>query len=83
MEFVENKETKRPFEREKRVSETITQKAFERGVLIRPGVPGMVDGITGDHILMTPPFTIEEKDIERLVSVLREILLEVQKEASS
>lgn len=83
MEFVENKETKRPFEREKRVSEMITQKAFERGVLIRPGVPGMVDGITGDHILMTPPFTIEEKDIERLVSVLHEILLEVQKEASS
>lgn len=79
IEFVENKETKKPFDREKHVSKTIVQRAFEKGVVIRPGVPGMVDGVSGDHILITPPFIIEEEHIEQLVNTLEEVIGETEK----
>jgi beta-alanine--pyruvate transaminase len=41
-------------------------KAFEKGVLIR---------VTGDIIALSPPLIIEPKDIDRLVTTLREILV--------
>jgi adenosylmethionine-8-amino-7-oxononanoate aminotransferase len=79
IEFVENKETKKPFDKEKHVSETIVRKAFDKGVVIRPGVGGMVDGISGDHILITPPFIIEKKQMDEIVSTLEEVIADTEK----
>ena len=40
-------------------------KAFEKGILIR---------VTGDIIALSPPLIIEPKDIDQLVTTLRDIL---------
>jgi len=79
IEFVENKETKKPFDRETHFSEAIVQRAFENGVVVRPGIPGNVDGLLGDHILITPPFVIEEEHIEQIVDTLEDVIRETEK----
>jgi adenosylmethionine-8-amino-7-oxononanoate aminotransferase len=54
VEFVADKETKRPFDASLRVAETVARYALEEGVLVYP-CSGGSDGI-GDHLLVMPAF---------------------------
>ena len=45
--------------------------------LASAGAPGLVDGVAGDHICISPPFTVSEEQVERIVAVLRESIEEV------
>ncbi len=80
VEFVLDKETKSPFERKLKVAETIVQHAFQKGLIIVPGVPGNVDGVLGDHIQITPPFIIDEVIMETMVKIIRDSIIEVQED---
>lgn len=79
IEFVEDKEKKKPFDKDRHFSETIVQKAFERGLYIRQGAPGMIDGVLGDHMMIAPQFITEEKDIEKIVNIVEEVILDTEK----
>lgn len=80
VEFVLDKETKSPFERKLKVAETIVQHAFQKGLIIVPGVPGNVDGVLGDHIQISPPFIIDEAAMEAMVKIIRDSIIEVQED---
>jgi len=77
IEYVQDKEKRTPFDRDKRVSERITAAAQEKGLVILPGTCG-VDGVRGDHNLIGPPFIITEPQIDRAVDLLEKAILEVQ-----
>jgi len=67
IEFVEDKETKKPFAAERRVGYEIYKKAVERGVLLRP---------LGNIIYFMPPYVMTEAEIDRMVNVAKECVLE-------
>ena len=79
IEFVKDKEKKTPFERELQVQERIVERCFEKGLVLVPGVPGNVDGILGDQIQITPPFIISREIMDKLIDILKESIIEVQK----
>jgi adenosylmethionine-8-amino-7-oxononanoate aminotransferase len=81
IEYVQDKKTRTPFERAKKVSERITAAAFEKGLIILVGTCG-VDGTVGDHNVLLPPFIITEPEIDRAVDIFEESILEVQKQLS-
>ena len=76
IELVKDKEKKIPFERSRRINETITKKAFERGLIIA-SLYGTADGILGDHLTISPPFIINEEQIEEAADLLEKVILEV------
>ncbi|MNI15472.1 hypothetical protein D3C73_687700 [compost metagenome] len=47
--------------------------AIERGVILYPG-QGSVDGLNGDHILITPPLILNECDADVIVDTLEECI---------
>ena len=69
VELVENRETKQPFAAEKGVASAIKKAAFEAGLICYPA-PGTVDGRSGDHVLLAPPFIIGDDQIGELVEKL-------------
>jgi hypothetical protein len=74
MEFVAEKETKKPFPDSWRLAERIRQHAFDAGLIVLGGVPGLIDGISGDHIELAPPYIMEDEHMEIIVEVLQESL---------
>ena len=69
IEFVENRETKRPFSRNLKVTKTLIEMAQENGLLIYPAGSGL-DGISGDSIIIAPPLTITINEIDELICLL-------------
>ncbi len=69
LEFVRDRETGEPFDPELRVFDRLKQAAFESGLICYP-MGGTVDGRRGDHVLIAPPFIIEDSQIDELVEKL-------------
>ncbi|WP_447774200.1 aminotransferase family protein [Variovorax boronicumulans] len=76
VELVADKKTKRPFDRQERVSERVAKAAAAHGVLLLTG-NGAADGVNGDTVVMAPPYVATETDIDLMVSALEEALNEV------
>jgi adenosylmethionine-8-amino-7-oxononanoate aminotransferase len=76
VEFVRDVKSKQPFDSKLHLAQKIADEAFRRGLVVYPG-SGSVDGILGDHIMLGPPFCIEEGEIEELVAILKESLTAV------
>jgi adenosylmethionine-8-amino-7-oxononanoate aminotransferase len=70
VEFVSDKEPKKPFDPELNFAGRVTSAALQRGLLVYP-VQGCVDGVSGDHLLIAPPAVITEKQIDWAVDQLR------------
>ena len=70
VEFVEDKQTKRSFEPEYGFGVKVQKKAFELGVAIYPGM-ATVDGKRGDHVLVSPPYTVTEDELVMIVRVMK------------
>ena len=66
VEFVADRATKRPFERSLRFAERFTERAFANGLIVWPNV-GNVDGTSGDLVVVAPPFTATEEELEEIV----------------
>ena len=77
VEFVKDRKTKEPLDREKKFADTFGDIAFEKGLHILTGF-GNVDGVSGDHILIAPPFIISEKEMDELVAILKETVSELE-----
>ncbi len=69
LEFVADRETKKPFDASLGVNKKLKQAAFEAGLICYP-MGGTIDGINGDHVLLAPPFIMEEKHVGEIVDKL-------------
>ncbi|MFC0218622.1 aspartate aminotransferase family protein [Pseudochelatococcus lubricantis] len=69
VEIVRDRETKEPFEPALGVNKKIKALAFEAGLICYP-MGGTIDGRRGDHVLLAPPFIIEDAQIGELVDKL-------------
>jgi adenosylmethionine-8-amino-7-oxononanoate aminotransferase len=80
IEFVADKQKKTPFEVDKAVTRNIVSKAFEKGLIILAGTPGLIDGVLGDHMMIGPPYIVTESDIDEMCNILKESIREIQRE---
>ena len=69
IEFVADRETKLPFDPSKGIAKKIKKAAFEAGLICYP-MAGTIDGRTGDHVLLAPPFIISDAEIDELAGKL-------------
>ncbi len=69
LEFVADRETKMPFDPALGVNGKVKKAALEAGLVCYP-MGGTVDGRAGDHVLIAPPFIIEDAQITELVDKL-------------
>ncbi|MEM9247545.1 MAG: aspartate aminotransferase family protein [Pseudomonadota bacterium] len=69
IELVADRETKAPFDPARGVAGKIKKAAFEAGLICYP-MSGTIDGRQGDHILLAPPFIIEDAQLNELTDKL-------------
>jgi adenosylmethionine-8-amino-7-oxononanoate aminotransferase len=69
VEFVADRETRRPVPRAAKLTETIIRHAREAGLLVYSGV-GCADGTNGDMILLGPPFVTTDEELQAIAGRL-------------
>jgi adenosylmethionine-8-amino-7-oxononanoate aminotransferase len=69
LELVEDRASKKPFDPKLRVHARVKQAAMQAGLMCYP-MGGTIDGVHGDHVLLAPPFIIEERQLDELVDKL-------------
>lgn len=79
VEFVKNKEIREPFPKVVAFGHRLQQKIFDLGVAVYPG-SGTVDGVKGDHILISPPFNVSADELELIVDALARAYVSTEKE---
>jgi adenosylmethionine-8-amino-7-oxononanoate aminotransferase len=73
VELVEDRATKVPFSPELALNVAIKREAMKRGLMVYP-MGGTADGVSGDHVLLAPPFICTAGDIDRIVSRLTDAI---------
>lgn len=81
IELVQDRNKKVPFPNDRDVAGEIAKKTFDDGVILVPGVKGTKDGKVGDHIILTPPYVINNKHIDRIVDSIRKALIDTEQAA--
>lgn len=69
IEFVRERDSKKAFEPQQKIHRRVQQAAMENGLLCY-GTGGTIDGKTGDHILIAPPYNIDSSQERELVDKL-------------
>jgi adenosylmethionine-8-amino-7-oxononanoate aminotransferase len=69
MEFVQDRETKATFDPGLGINKLFKKATFEAGLICYP-MGGTIDGKQGDHVLLAPPFIIENNHIEEIIDKL-------------
>ena len=69
LELVADRESKKTFDPALGINKLIKRHAFEAGLACYP-MGGTIDGVHGDHVLLAPPFIIEDAQIDELVEKL-------------
>lgn len=78
VEFVQNKQTKTPFPGNFNLTQKIVEIAQQSGLIIYPAGLG-IDGNNGDAILIAPPLTITEAEIDELIELLQVVFQKIEK----
>lgn len=69
IEIVSDRDTKQPFDPALRIHARIKKEAMQRGLMCYP-MGGTIDGKTGDHVLLAPPYIIKPDQIDAIVERL-------------
>ncbi len=69
MEFVQDRETRSAFDPGSAINKLFKKTAFEAGLICYP-MGGTIDGKLGDHVLLAPPFIIDENHIDEILQKL-------------
>ena len=69
LEIEQDRDTKKPFAAERQINRKLKKAAFDAGLICYP-MGGTIDGQIGDHILLAPPFIINDKQIDEVVDKL-------------
>ena len=70
MEFVEDRDSKRPFSQQANLWQLLQRTAMSKGLMCYPG-QGTADGQRGDHVILAPPYIITENECDELVDKLQ------------
>lgn len=70
LEIVKERDTKEPFAPELAKHKALKAATFEAGLICYP-MGGTIDGKRGDHILLAPPFILEDRHIDEIVTKLQ------------
>ena len=73
IEIVADRATKEPFDPDLKVYTRVKVQAMLRGLMVYPA-GGTADGRRGDHILLAPPFIVEEDQIAEIVERLAQAI---------
>jgi adenosylmethionine-8-amino-7-oxononanoate aminotransferase len=73
LELVQDRATKKPFEPRLRLHARVKRAALEAGLMCYP-MGGTIDGAQGDHVLLAPPFILDETQLDELVDKLGKAL---------
>jgi adenosylmethionine-8-amino-7-oxononanoate aminotransferase len=76
IELVADKASKEPFDAGMTVHKQIKQQAFANGLICYP-MGGTIDGSHGDHILLAPPYIMQQQHMQELVDKLSDTIDEV------
>jgi adenosylmethionine-8-amino-7-oxononanoate aminotransferase len=69
VELVADRSSKEPFDPARKINVSVKREAMARGLLVYPG-GGTIDGRRGDHVLLAPPFIVNEEQIDTIVERL-------------
>lgn len=69
LELVADRDSKAPFDPERRLHAKVKAAAMDEGLICYP-MGGTIDGARGDHILLAPPFILSEDQVGELVEKL-------------
>jgi adenosylmethionine-8-amino-7-oxononanoate aminotransferase len=69
IELVHERSTKSPFEPSLQLHARVKREGMARGLMTYP-MGGTIDGGAGDHVLLAPPFIVQEAHLEMLVERL-------------
>ncbi len=69
LEIVADRASKEPFDPDVHLFAAIKRQAMERGLMVYP-MSGTIDGRLGTHILLAPPFIINEVHIDEITAKL-------------
>ena len=69
IELVEDRASKKPFDPALRLHARVKAQALQAGLLCYP-MGGTLDGMRGDHVVLAPPFIVEERQLDELVDKL-------------
>jgi len=78
VEFVSDKQSKKPFAPGLNFAGKVGAAALKRGLLVYP-MQGCVDGTSGDHLLIAPPAVITPEQIDWAVEQLRQSIEEASR----
>jgi adenosylmethionine-8-amino-7-oxononanoate aminotransferase len=53
---------------------------YAEGVMVVPGMSGMIDAVAGDHIQISPPYVFSETHVEQLVCALELVIQAVMRD---
>lgn len=77
VEFVQDKASKKPFDRSRKVAESVQRAGMKHGIVLWPH-KGQGPNEQGDLVMFAPPFNITESEVDLIVSrfenTIREIL---------
>lgn len=76
IEFVEDRDTKRPFAKGAQLARRLRDVAMSRGLICYPSGGDTAAG-HGCHILLAPPFIVEKHHIDQMIGKLDSVLREV------
>jgi adenosylmethionine-8-amino-7-oxononanoate aminotransferase len=69
IELVEDRDKKQPFDPDSKLHARIKKAAMDHGLMCYP-MGGTLDGRSGDHILLAPPFILEDHHLDELTDKL-------------
>ena len=77
VEFVQDRETKQPFDAGMKLHQRIQRKAMDEGLMCY-AMGGTIDGHAGDHVLIAPPYIFSSNHVgelvEKFVSAMSSVL---------
>ncbi len=76
LELVEDRAEKRPFDPSLGVNARVKRTAMRNGMICYPS-GGTADGTRGDHVLLAPPYIVDESHVDEIVETLDATLDEV------
>ena len=69
LELVADRDRKTPFDPKLKLHAQVKREAMARGLMVYP-MGGTVEGTAGDHVLLAPPFIVEEPVVDTIVERL-------------
>jgi adenosylmethionine-8-amino-7-oxononanoate aminotransferase len=69
VELVADRGTKEPFDHALKLHARVKREAFARGLMVYP-MGGTADGIRGDHVLLAPPFIVNNEQVDTIADRL-------------